>query len=128
MPFVSKPRLTALATQLVASRRMCSLIEQELALVSGAIQQRRINGRLVLCDLGNQVRSDCGTKTALRAIGVDGKTGWYVGNRMVQCDDPFEAFETARDQLDPAPATRASVLSHLAWRRIAQKTPFFSAA
>ncbi|WP_090207141.1 hypothetical protein [Yoonia litorea] len=93
----------ALKKELVSLRPMTSLVEKELAIVTGAIKRETVNWVPMWVDWDNAVRAGASLATAVRAITDAGELLWYVRHDTKKhgyhssADDPFHAVEQAED-------------------------------
>ncbi|WP_161635675.1 hypothetical protein [Actibacterium mucosum] len=124
-------RKHALMTTLAKTRRHCSLIEQEMALVTGDITRQNVKNRLVFVDAGNRVTSDCGQMEGTRAISTQGQLGWVVrhqrGEEWVAVSDPFEAFDDVARGIFAGAFGGDMRNPFSVLRQVGRKIPFFSA-
>lgn len=93
--------LTDLWRTLAGERQMMSLIEKEILATADTFQFDKTDWVKLWYDTGHEVRSDCGTKRAYRAITLSGTLLWYVfGDGKTRgyhasASDPVAAMEEA---------------------------------
>jgi hypothetical protein len=107
---------SALKTLLSKERPMQSLIEAEMATVTGTITRETANWVPMWVDQSHKITSDCGKITALRAITDQGELIWFVHHA-----DKAHGYHANTDS-----SAEAIEEAHFAWserRRVRKQWP-----